>query len=161
MRKLAIIVCASLVLVPAASARPLLSAVCDSPRGFRVDYGYGVLGLSDLTLETGEDSFTAINPLFSIDSEEPDVLQLVWGDTVFPGVAKELRREPGLERATVIAKSPQYISAVKPYAGGTWVYSLYPGLGFGVFSRHDILLDVGHIAGSLFYAKCVFRALTE
>ena len=123
-----------------AQAQSILTVTCQPPKGSRVDYKISRedwlaqrdASQSRLELETGEDSFTGVNPIFLVDRRKPERMTVIWGDTKVEGIPEELTRPPEAKEFPVVHSSEDQITAVEAYGNGVWVYSLYPKLGFGV-----------------------------
>lgn len=145
----------SLLAAQLAWSEPLLTVTCEPPRGRRVDYGQGAFGTEKTKLEEGTDSFTGVNPVFIIDGGTPDQVTVIWGDS--KGIPKAMQLPTKAQQPPIVHFSAGQITAVYNYGNGVWVYSLFPKLAFGVFTRQSHLGPEGHHAtGSMLYAKCQF-----
>ncbi len=149
------IILSSLLAAQLAWSEPLLTVTCEQPRGRRVDYGQGIFGTEKTKLEERTDSFTGVNPVFIIDGGTPDQLTVIWGDT--KGIPKAMQHPTKAEQHPIVHFSAGQITAVHNFGTGVWVYSLFPKLAFGVFTRQSHWGPEGHHAlGSVMHAKCQF-----
>ena len=147
-----------------AQAQSILTVTCQPPKGSRVNYGIPPedwlaqrdARQSRFELETSEDSFTGVNPTFLVNRQKPERMTVIWGDTKVEGLPEELMRTPEAKEFPIVHSSEDQITAVEAYSNGVWVYSLYPKLGFGVFTRQTHYTGVEHAIGAVFYSKCRF-----
>ena len=137
-----------------ASAEPMLTVTCDSPKGKRYDYGKGLLGHEKTKFQESADSFTDSNPIFVLDNNTPTELSVIWGDT--KSIPKAMQRPTIAAQHPIVPFSKGQITAVNDYDNGVWVYSLFPKLGYAVFTRQSNWAEGQHATGSVLYAKCEF-----
>lgn len=138
-----------------AEAKPVLTATCEPPTGPRIDYGDEKIGTrSEPKLKVQEDSFTGITPIFIVNDDE--TMTVVWGGTKVQGVPEEMSAPSAME-AKIIYRSDEQITALEIVSGGIWVYSLYPELEYGVFTRQVHWMLGKHLIGTLFHSKCAFK----
>ncbi len=155
-----------LTLTGIAQAQSIVTVTCQPPKGSRISYGIPPEdwlvqrddSQSRFELETGETSFTGVNPIFLLDGENPQEMIVIWGDTKVEGVPEELIRSDA-KKLPIVHLSENQITAVESYSNGVWVHSLYPKLGFGVFTRQTHYTGVEHAIGAVFYSKCRFSGL--
>jgi hypothetical protein len=131
-------------------SKPILTAVCEEPRGIRIDQVEGAI-------KTGDDSFTGVNPVFIIDDAKPDVLTLVWGPT--KAVQDAGVPTPAVE-AQIVSRIAAKITAVRvddAEYGVVHMYSLYPDKSLVYFTQHRYLNAAGGVpTASTYFAKCRF-----
>jgi hypothetical protein len=124
-----------------------------------VDFGQGFLGTERKELEESQDSFTGVNLVFILDSGAPNRLTVVWGDS--KGIPKGMQLPAKATQHPIVHFSAGRITAMNNDENGVWVYSLFPALGFGVFTRQSHWGSQRyHATGSVLYAMCQF-AYTE
>lgn len=139
-----------------AEARPVLTATCEAPTGSRIDYGTeGLDDAAELKLTVGEDSITGSTPIFIVNDDNR-TMTVVWGGTKIPGVPLELSA-PSAKEAKIVYRSDEQITAIEILPGGIWVYSLYPELEYGLFTRQTHWMLGKHLVGNLFHSKCTFK----
>jgi len=130
-------------------AKPILTVVCEPPKGPRIDYGSEAFTESPFKLEKTEDSFTGVNPTFIFDDQDSSNAIMLWGTT--RGL-----EETKAQQVPIIMRTKDQISLIEVDGNGVWVHSLYPQLGFGIFTRQGHWTGTNHAKGMIFYAKCNF-----
>jgi hypothetical protein len=83
------------------------------------------------------------------------MLTVLWGDTHF-NIPEDLTRPPKAKQYPIVHLSLDQISAIASNSNEVWVYSLYPKLGYGIFSRHMHYNGLEHLVVNTFYSKCRF-----
>lgn len=146
--------------VPAAVvAAPIFTAVCDEPKGPRIDFGRYPVTAPEPELRRTEDSYTGVKPVFLIDSDSPQILTYVWGHSEKsvspPGVSLPPTEA---KQSAIVVRSPDFISAVERYGDHrVSVFSLYLKLGLGVFTDHTYTDVLGPYAKAVtFTSRCQF-----
>ena len=143
-------------------AKPLFTATCEEPHGPRIDYGEELFtnagtAASSLKreLKHGDDSFSGVRPVFIVNDDKS--MTVLWGDTQAPGLPEDLRRPQRAEVAIIIHQSEEQITAVVQLGkSSVWLYSLYPQLGYGLYTRNAHHVIGHHLVGSMMYSKCQF-----
>ena len=146
---------AFVVLVVDVEAGSVLTATCESPKGLRIDYGMDIQTLDPNKLEFSQDSFTGVKPVFIVDGDKKTML-VIWGNTEPPGIPEALVRPPGAKEYAIVHWSLDQITAVESNSNGVWVYSLYPKLRYGIFTRQTHWTGGGHLIGVVYHSKCRF-----
>ncbi len=159
MKILALISCCS-VIFPASAATELITIHCSDPQGFNLYHGPDELTEKfDKNVTSHADRFGS-KPTFVLDTKKPGELLVLWGSFVPPGVSEALIQKLDLkakaERASVVFRNSRQISAIQPYEGGVYLYTLYPKLGYGVFTTHTYWATSGKVYASLYYGECSF-----
>lgn len=144
------------------SRAELVTVICETPRGMRIDYGgEGFNGdKGDPKLEVGEDAFQGVTPIFIWDSSEFKSMTVIFGSTVPSGMSREQVEKLSpteAEKAEIVHVSENQITAIYSYSNGAWVYSLYPGLGIGIYTRQTHWTGGNHATGSVMQSKCKFN----
>ena len=110
-------------------AQSILTVRCEPPVGMRIDYG--VLDISnpkEYELQTGEDSYTGVGPVFLVDEQNPEQMTVIWGASHL--VADESRTGE-TKKVPIVSRSPDQITGVESDENSVWVFSLFPKLKFG------------------------------
>ncbi len=142
------------ILVGESKAKPSLTVTCEAPKGPRIDFGTDHLaGVLRPELQTSEDSFTGVSPTFILDDKNPGMMIVLWGNTKLPGIPEEPVRA---QEFPIVHHSTSQIVVLESYANGAWVHSLYPRLGFGLFTRHSHWSTEDHAVGTLIFSRCKF-----
>ena len=139
-----------------ASATPLVVAVCDEPRGPRIDY---MAHISDPSqppkLERSEDRSTGVNPSFIIDSAKPNELGWNWGPTKGYGKSPISLKSTGSDK--IVIRTEEIIVAVNLHRRKINVTTLLPKLGFMAFTHHSYSTILGDwFEAVTLTAKCKF-----
>ena len=143
----------TLLIAALAEAKPVLTVTCNSPKGTSVDYGTGQFG-TGMKVETNKDGYRGDTPVFVIDDAKPNKMLVIWGESKTLGPAAETKAT----EAIIIHQTANQISAVEPYEVGAWLYTLYPKLGIGYFSRHSHQYSGTVSVGVIFYSLCKFSS---
>ncbi len=132
----------------AASAKPVMTVTCGEPTGIRFDRTHGAVN-------TNEDGFTGVNPLFILDDENPARLTVVWGPAM--GAKELLGAETKATEAVIVAKTVNQITAVAadPSGDAVLLYSLYPNDRIVYFTQHRYILHSVPNSSS-YHAACEF-----
>lgn len=136
---------------------------CESPVGPRVDYGPGPGSETDENvLEMSEDSFTAVEPLFILDTELRSEMKVIWGSTRPKGVSPDIIPPVKAQNYPIVFWSHERIVAIDNGSSSVWVFSLYPQLEYGIFSRQKLGGILRATAtGSIMHSKCKFSDAIE
>ena len=153
MSKCVLIIFMTLLIAVLAEAEPVLTVTCNPPQGTRFDYGTGLFG-TGMKVETNKDGYRGVTPVFVIDDAKPNKMLVIWGETKTLGPAAETRAA----EAIIIYQTVDQIIAVESYEVGAWLYSLYPQLGIGYFSRHSHQYKGTVSVGVIFYSLCKFSS---
>jgi hypothetical protein len=146
------------VLLPLPSAaESVLTVRCEEPKGLRYDYGpppeaWFSSEKAPAVLEQSDDGFKGARPVFVIDSTSPEQLTVVWGDNDLFGDLATTRAEA----ATIVMRSDDHLAAIERKGESIWMYSLYPKIGAGFFTRHRSLKLFPVADAATFFSKCVF-----
>ncbi len=159
MKILALISCCS-VIFPASAAAELITIHCSDPQGINLYHGPGDLTEKfEKNVTSHADRFGS-KPTFVLDSKKPGELLVLWGTFIPPGVSEELIQKLDLrakaEQASIVFRNRRQISAIQPYEGGVNLYTLYPELGYGVFTTHLHWQTSGKVQAYLYYGECRF-----
>ena len=75
---------AVLVALPAAYSKPVLTVTCDEPEGLRFDYGEINLAGDPPPpeIKLSRDGFKGVNPTFLLNDTAPDILTVIFGDSI-------------------------------------------------------------------------------
>ena len=143
-------------LVAQASAEPTLVAVCDEPRGPRIDY---MAHISDPSqppkLERSEDRSQGVNPSFIIDSSKPNKLGWNWGPTKAYGKSPVPIKSTGSDQ--IVIRTEEIIVSVNVHRRKINVTTLLPKLGFMAFTHHSYSTLLGDwFEAVTLTAKCKF-----
>jgi hypothetical protein len=135
-------------------AKSLLRITCDDPKGTEMSYGRGLLGLWELKMSTATAEYPGAQPLFLLDEDQPQQLQVTWGSP--PSVQETGQTQARTFDASVLSATEDRITAVHQSAEAVWMYSLFPKLGIGYFSTHNHI-PFGYTSRSVStYALCQF-----
>lgn len=144
-------------LVGKAHAKPLITAVCDEPKGPRIEVGGWLAEKNGRRFNQFDDSFTDVFPTFILDDSDLEWLTYVFGNT--KGSKALGIPTPGAQQAYVLNFSKDLITAVKTSADGIAVFSLYPASGFGFFTFHQSRPIGGADAKAVtFVSECEFSS---
>jgi hypothetical protein len=138
-------------------AKPFVTAVCDEPKGPRIDVGGWLAEKNGKRINQVEDSFTGVFPTFILDDSDLKRLTYVFGNTKS---AKDFGvPTPGARQAYVLNLSSDLITAVNFTTEGVAVFSLYPASGFGFFTFHESNPVGGADAKAVtFVSECEFSS---
>jgi hypothetical protein len=139
----------------------LITVFCDDPQGFILSHGPNDLDAGfDRNVTKHVERFGS-KPTFVFDSSKPQELLVLWGSYIDPdlpaGLAEALDLEAKAERATIVFNTERQISAIQPYEGGVYLYTLYPKLGYGVFVWVSHWLTSGKAKADMYYGNCRFQ----
>lgn len=129
-------------------AEPILTVMCEEPKGTRFDF------LQD-KLTTAPDGFKGVNPVFIIDSSKPGKLFVVWG----PSKLIEDKVPTNAKEVPIVSKTENQITAIEvdPTGDAVIMYSLYPQSGVVYMTQHRYQILGGGVANSASYhAKAIF-----
>jgi len=135
-------VLASLLLLLAVScrapveAKSLLTITCEDPKGSEMSYGRGLLGLWELKMNTLTAEYLGAHPIFLLDEDQPQKLQVTWGNP--PSVQEAGHEQARTFDASILYATEDRITAVYRSAEAGWMYSLFPKLRIGYFRLHRI-----------------------
>lgn len=142
-------------------AKPLLTATCEAPQGPRVDYGQELLpdpgtftSDSPRQLKLGNDSFSGVRPIFIVNDDRS--MTVLWGDHKPIGLPDGIIRENRAEHALIVSESEEQITAIQIGNSSIWLYSLYPRLGYGLYTRNSHHVIGHHLVGSMMHSTCKF-----
>lgn len=143
-------------LLTQASAEPILVAVCDEPRGPRIDYMAHISDPSQPpTLKRSEDRSLGVNPSFIIDSTKPDELTWNWGPTKGFGKSPIPIQSTGSDK--IVIRTEEIIVSVNVDRRKINVTTLLPKLGFMAFTHHSYSTILGDwFEAVTLTAKCKF-----
>ncbi|WP_150785601.1 hypothetical protein [Pseudomonas fluorescens] len=138
-----------------ALAKPVVTAICDEPKGPRIDVGGWLAEKNGKRINQIEDSFTGVFPTFILDDTDLKRITYVFGNTrSAEGLGVSAR---GAQQAHVLSLSGELITAVQVAANGIAIFSLYPASGFGFFTYHESNPIGGAEAKAVtFVSKCEF-----
>ncbi len=164
MKMLALLSCC-LVILPASAAAELITIHCSDPQGFNLYHGPDELTEKfDKNVTSHADRFGS-KPTFVLDTKKPGELLVLWGTFIPPGVSEELIQKLDLkakaEQASIVFRNRRQISAIHPYKGGVNLYTLYPKLGYGVFTTHTHWQTSGKVNAYLYYGECRFTQVVQ
>jgi hypothetical protein len=133
----------------AASAKPVLTAVCDSPVGFRYKYLHG-------TVEKSDDSFTGVKPTFVLDDSKQGKLLVIFGSTQTSD--KPAWVTTGADEATLVTANGLLVSAVISRPDAIETFALFPQERVLFYTKQErvVLLDKSAQIATM-YAKCDFN----
>jgi len=136
-------------------AKPFITAVCDEPKGPRIDVGGWLAEKNGQRIYQYEDSFTGVFPTFILDDTDLKHLTYVFGNTK-PAEALGVRPR-GARQAYILNLSSELITAIEVASEEIAVFSLYPASGFGFFTYHESKPIGGADAKAVtFVAECKF-----
>lgn len=149
-------------LSPAIAFADLMTIRCEDPLGSFLFHGPDIYDGQFKSRVTPTERFGS-SPTFLLDSRSPTRLTVLWGSATPPGMPAELKK--ALESdpkhagkasdATIVFQSDDQFTAVERYDQGVYLYSLFPKLGYGVFSDHGHALN-GQVKVNTFYGTCQF-----
>lgn len=137
-------------------AKPFITIFCEEPEGPRIDVGGLPAKKSGKQLNFSSDGFTDVHPTFIIDDTSTDTLTYLFDNTQ-PATVLGLNHKPA-RSAHVLTLNPQMISAIDYGRNMIAVFSLYPEVGFGFFTYHEVQPLGGADAKAVTYvSKCTFN----
>lgn len=136
-------------------AKPFLTVICEEPEGPRIDYGGLPAQKSGKQLNLSQDGYSGVSPTFVIDDTSLDALTYLFDNSksaIDAGMSHRSARS-----ARVLTLSGQMISAVEYGENSIAVFSLFPAIGVGFFTFHDLSPIGGADAkAATFVSKCTF-----
>ena len=119
---------------------------------------------SEVKIEASRDSFTGVNPIYVLDTKNKKEILSIWGSTVYEGMTKEqVEKIAPTEAKTlpviIINKFP--IVAIETGYQSIWVHSLYPKLGYGIFTQVGYSFLGDSAKGAVYQSKCSFGGLMQ
>lgn len=111
-----------------------LTVTCDEPTGPRLEIGTQP-NESAPKVKTSTDSFTGVRPTFVFNSENSTELTVIFGSTTPKGLPSGIAVAPSGVQSKVVFMSDSQISALEEEPYGIWIYSLFPKIGYGIFTR--------------------------
>lgn len=145
----------TVLLAESTLANPIVTAICDEPKGPRIDVGGWLQKKTGNRINQIEDSFTDVFPTFILDDADLEHLTYVFGNTKSAkGLGISAR---GAQKARVLNLSGELITAISVAENGVSVFSLYPASGFGFFTYHESNPMGGAVAKAVtFVSECEF-----
>ena len=133
---------------------------CDDPQGFDLHHGPSFIGDDYATNDISHSERYGSEPTFVLRSDAPEELLILWGSAMPEEIpdeeAEQLGMNPKAERAVVVYRSEEQVTAVRPYAGGAELVSLYPKLGYGVYTTHTHWQTSGRVNANFYFGECRF-----
>ena len=130
----------------------------------RYDFDEGS-GPDEWTLETSEDAYTGVNPVFIFDDATPNTVTIIWGNTkAFDEyISQELTSPTKAQSADIVLNTDMQITAVSyyetpvNYAARFEIYTLFPIMGMGYYTYHKNTTMGGRLATTAtHYFACEF-----
>lgn len=129
---------------------------CDDPRGFQIAHGKDYRDKPNYHSEDVAEQFGS-RPLFVIDSTDRNFITVIWdGAETFGKELAEKYSPANAVKAQIVYRNRDQISAVEPYPGGVYVHSLYPRLGYGVFTKQGHWTSGETASAWIYFAPCTF-----
>ena len=149
-----------IVALPGLARSELVTVICDDPKGFELRHGPSYPELPDSDNEaTMVDKFGS-KPTFILDLSDPQYLTILWGSMIHPKLPEDfidlLDLRAKAEKARIVYHNEHQITALNEYEGGVNLYTLYPKLGYGVFTSHRNNTR-GGASPYMYYGPCTFH----
>lgn len=128
---------------------------CSAPKGWRIDTWRLANGKNEV--QTGDDGYTGTQPLFILDSDDPETLYEVIDPIRPEGVSKKLidALNPNkLRKYPIVLHTPTQVSGVDVTEQGVYTTSLYPALKLVVLNRASHNRGTPHAIGATYSAEC-------
>ncbi|WP_144173558.1 hypothetical protein [Pseudomonas sp. Kh13] len=129
--------------------KPLVTIICEEPAGSRID----IDRTATKWFKVAEDSFTGVHPTFILDDSDVAHITYFFNNTrpaIDLGIANR-----GARTAQIVSISSTMLSAIETLTDQVAVFTIYPVVGLGFFTFHDLNpIGGGDARSATFTSKC-------